>query len=145
METNETGKFFVWPASWLQSAQWPIRWQDWRSATDGAPVDRSAVSPVVEEGTLPEEVEPVELAKVTEDLAQLIAPVLPDPHFRAELKVTLLAAHAEQGMRRPFFPSLADYPLRSWQVIATVPVVVGVVALIWRYAQRSAGQSLEAA
>ena len=148
MEMNQTGKFFGWSASWLQQMQWPVRWQDWR-----LPVRWDRASAAVEEtdlidkaeDLLVDEAETVELVQVADDLAQLMTPALPDPHFRAELKATLLSAHARQGARRNFFPPIADSPLRSWQVIATVPVVVGVAALIWRYSQRSASQPLEAA
>jgi hypothetical protein len=147
METNETGKLFAWPVSWLQQAQWPVRWQDWRSPArvDRSPAGDSTLAPLADGAELLDEVETVELAQLAEDLAQLITPVIPDPRFRAELKATLLVAHTQQRTRRNFFPSMADYSLRSWQVIATVPVLVGVAALIWRYSQRSAGQSLEAA
>lgn len=128
---NETGKFFAWPLSWLQQAQWPIRWQD--------EISNDADSALINESKA------TELAQVADYLTQVIIPVTPDPQFRAELKTKLLIAHTQQGTRRGFFPPLTESPLRSWQVIATVPVVVGVAALIWRYSQRSAGQSLEAA
>lgn len=145
MEMNETGKFFAWPVSWWQQAQWPARWQDWRPTRgDESPADDPILAPI-DNAHLIDEVEMVELDQLAEDLAQLITPVIPDPRFRAELKATLLAVHTPQGTRHNFFPSMADYSLRSWQVIATVPVLVGVAALIWRYSQRSAGQSLEAA
>jgi hypothetical protein len=147
METNETSRFFTWPASWLQQAQWSARWQDWRlpSRVDQSPAGDPTLAPLADDVHLIDEVEAVELTQLAEDLAQLITPVIPDPRFRAELKATLLAVHTQQGTRRNFFPSMADYSVRSWQVIATVPVLVGVAALIWRYSQRSAGQSLEAA
>jgi hypothetical protein len=152
METNETGKFFAWPISWLQQAQWPVRWQNWRlleredrSPADVAQVDTLSLASLVDEIELFDEVEMVELTQMAEDLAQLITPVFPDPQFRTDLKETLLAAHIQQGTRSNFFPPLTDYSLRPWQVIATVPVVVGVAALIWRYSQRSTGQSLEVA
>ncbi|MBX3000978.1 MAG: hypothetical protein KF893_20825 [Caldilineaceae bacterium] len=136
METNETGKFFTWP----------VRWPDWRLPSL---VDRDdsvfALLGNTETAELFDEAEMVELNQMAEDLAHLITPVIPDPKFRAELKTTLLIGHAQQRTRRNFFPSMADYPLRSWQVIATVPVLVGVAALIWRYSQRATGQSLKAA
>lgn len=61
---------------------------------------------------------------------------LPDPAFRLNLKQALLIEHARQQENRFFFSDLKDEHW-SWQMAATVPVVVGLLAFLWRRHQRS--------
>lgn len=63
-----------------------------------------------------------------------------DPCFRSDLKQRLLAAHPELTERRSLWRSMTADPLRIWSVIATLPVIVGVVAFLWRRSQRTVQQ-----
>ncbi len=63
-----------------------------------------------------------------------------DPKFRLDLKTRLLAAHPELVARRTLWHSLTADPLRIWSVIATLPVLVGIVALLWKRSQRTVEQ-----
>jgi hypothetical protein len=89
---------------------------------------------------LVEEEDIADLTEIADELAHLIQPALPDPIFRAGLKLALITAHEQTTPWRIYFLIRSDSPLRPWQVIATVPVLVGVAALIWRYRQRSDAQ-----
>ncbi|MCB0010188.1 MAG: hypothetical protein KDE04_27170, partial [Anaerolineales bacterium] len=54
--------------------------------------------------------------------------ICPDPTFRSDLKSKLLAAHPRLTERRNLWRTVTNDPLRIWSMIATLPVIVGIVA-----------------
>lgn len=76
------------------------------------------------------------LHRLVEDLAHLIQPVTPAPQFRHQLKRELLAAH-RQGAAQPITKGAQTFrAVVSWSMLATLPVLLGIGALLWRRSQR---------
>lgn len=151
METNEKGQLFSWSWDWQS---WPLpapiltrmgRWE--RAANTRTNPDQAQADPdeADNEGNPLSEGDLADLGEFAGELAHLIQPSLPDPIFRAGLKMALITAHEQNGAWRMRFRTRLDAPVQPWQVIATVPVLVGVAALIWRYHQRAEVQPSEAA
>ena len=68
------------------------------------------------------------------------SPVCPDPAFRSDLKQRLLAAHPQMSERRNLWRTLTADPLRIWSMVATLPVILGIAAFLWRRSQRTVEQ-----
>ncbi len=78
--------------------------------------------------------------------------VLPSPTFRARLKQALLTEHRQRLAQRSTVPvpqEGSNAPLLErgafnaswrWSLAASVPLVIGVLAFLWRRSQRSDGQ-----
>lgn len=146
MSGNDSGRFFSWPWGWQAwSLPQPIlnRMGLGEPATGYMRSNGIHPASAAEEGD--EELPAADLVRFADDLAHLIQPVLPDPAFRSQLKLTLIASHPQNTTRRLPFSTGPEAMLQPWQVIATVPVLVGVAALIWRYRPRSEAQPSEAA
>lgn len=85
-----------------------------------------------------------ELESLERAIARVIRPMTPRAHFRRTLKEALLAEHRKQraldDSPRPPAPSW----YRTWRLAATVPVVLGLLALLWLRRQTEAPSPLEA-
>lgn len=79
------------------------------------------------------------------DVADLLQPVAPNPLFRQQLKQALILAHRQRSARQFIFAYSSESSLWPWHVIATVPVLLGIAALIWRHTHRASTQAAEAA
>lgn len=98
------------------------------------------------------------LAALAEEVAVILRPAQPAPHFRKELRQALLSTHRQQAAQRRIFAHplfekgvvdrslLERLEIRSplfWQIAAAVPVLIAVAALLWRYNRRPAPHSGE--
>lgn len=153
----------TWPIEWV--VQEAPRWWEQANVVQGWP----------RKGTTPEEVaaaerldtisqevltgetpvveddpELVSLSQVAAVVADAVHPVQPAPRFRRELKQALLATHRQQVAQRSIFEQAMFHraegsSLRPWHVAATVPVLIGILALIWRRSRSTSNQAAEAA
>ncbi len=79
------------------------------------------------------------------DLCALLPAVQPAYEFRQQLKTALLAAHRQHAARHALFAAQPESAVWPWPVIASVPVVIGIAALIWHRTHRPATQTAKAA
>jgi len=91
------------------------------------------------------------LFHLSEQVAYTIRPAFPAPRFRKELRQALLSTHRQQAARRRVFAhplfekGIVDRSLLErleinsplfWQVAAALPLLIAVVAILWRYTRR---------
>lgn len=91
------------------------------------------------------------LFHLSERVAYTIRPALPSSRFRKELRQALLSTHRQQTARRRIFAhplfekGIVDRSLLErleinsplfWQVAAALPLLIAVVAILWRYTHR---------
>lgn len=97
-----------------------------------------------------------ELTHLAGEVALAIRPILPVPAFRRELRQALLSTHRQQAAQRRLFAhplfkkGVIDRSLLErmeinsplfWQIAAALPVLIAVVALIWRFSRRPGQQT----
>lgn len=99
------------------------------------------------EQMLAQEPDLAEVLELAETLYHEIQPMTPSAVFRENLRLALMTAHRQRTAQHTLFPYVAEDEETltwSWQLLATVPVLLGILAFIWRRTHRSAEQPMEA-
>jgi hypothetical protein len=153
-QQSEQGGRFPWPITWLDRAQWSSLRQiyEWQLppqlAAEFEKLDLRSYVPwyvTRQELEIAAEIDAEEEQKLTQEIAKSIQLVKPSVEYRDQLKAALLATHRQDAAQRTLFQSVEDSPYVSWPLIATVPVLLGIAALLWRHTHRSGTDIADAA
>jgi hypothetical protein len=153
-QQNEQSSRFPWPITWLDRAQWSSFRQiyEWQLppqlAAEFEKLDLRSYVPwyvTRQETEIAAEIDVEEETKLAQEIAKSIRLVEPSAEYRKQLKAALLAAHRQDATQRTLFRSIDDSPYVSWPLIATVPVLLGIAALLWRHTHRSVTDIADAA
>ncbi|RLT32999.1 MAG: hypothetical protein DWI57_17990 [Chloroflexi bacterium] len=89
-------------------------------------------------------------------VAYTVRPAYPSPRFRKELRQALLSTHRQQAAQRRIFAhplfekGVVDRSLLErleinspwfWQIAAALPLLIAIVAILWRYTRRPTAQT----
>jgi hypothetical protein len=153
-QQNEQGERSSWTTTWLEWAQWPSFRQiyEWQLPPQlAAEIEKLNLRSYMPGYWQRQELELMAgvCAEEDQDLAQAIAreiqPITPSEEYRKQLKKALLAAHRQEAAQRTLFGSMESSPYVSWPLIASVPVVLGIAALLWRHTHRAGNNVADAA
>lgn len=151
MTRNDEERRFAPGGSWWESSNWISQWQIWEGkVTEWWQSPLELLSPgSVSSVALPPMQELDASADIDSELVSHLAVVLPavepDPAFRQRLKLALTAAHQQKTAQHILFSTRGDIHLWTWPMLASVPVVLGIAALIWHRSHRSPVETIKAA